>query len=149
MTAQNFPFDPPTRRMSRRVALGLVARLKRVAGIRVDPKNQQFLTFRLDRRLQALDLDSYEDYLDLLEGPQGDAETARLVEMLVTNTTSFFREPAHFDWLERTGLPALCEAGAGRLYPLTVWSAACSTGPELWSAGMVVDQASRLSLIHI
>ena len=136
------PFGPQGR-MSHRVAASIVERLKTVAGIRVDPKNQQFLTFRLDRRLQALGLDSYEDYLSLLESPAGESETARLVESLVTHTTSFFREPAHFDWMEKTGLPSLNEAGAGRLHPLTIWSAACSTGPELWSAGMVMDQFSR------
>jgi chemotaxis protein methyltransferase CheR len=136
------PFAPQGR-MSRRVAAAIVERLKTVAGIRVDPKNQQFLTFRLDRRLQALGLDSYEAYLEVLESPSGEAETARLVESLVTHTTSFFREPAHFDWMEKTGLPTLNEAGAGRLHPLTVWSAACSTGPELWSAGMVLDRFSQ------
>lgn len=137
--------DPgaPHGRMSSRVALSIVDRLKRVAGIRVDPKNQQFLTFRLDRRLQVLGLDSYEDYLAVLEGPKGEAETARLIEMLVTHTTSFFREPAHFTWMESTGLPRLVEEGAGKMHPLTIWSAACSTGPELWSAGMVLDAYSR------
>lgn len=139
------PFLPPSSlgRMPPRVATAIVERLKSVAGIRVDPKNQQFLTFRLDRRLQALGLESYEDYLALLESPSGDAETARLVENLVTHTTSFFREPAHYQWLEKTGLPTLTEAGIGRLHPLTVWSAACSTGPELWSAAMVIDQFAR------
>ncbi|NBZ86724.1 CheR family methyltransferase [Stagnihabitans tardus] len=129
--------------MSRRIARILVERLKAVAGIRVDPQNEQFLTFRLNRRLDALGLASYEDYLSILEGPKGEAETARLVEMLVTHTTSFFREPAHFDWLAKTGLPSLCDKGAGRLHPLTIWSAACSTGPELWSAGIVVDQFAQ------
>lgn len=139
------PIDPFVQpgRMPRRVALAIVERLKTVAGIRIDPKNQQFLTFRLDRRLQVLGLDSYEDYLDLLQGPTGEAETARLIEMLVTHTTSFFREPAHYDWLARSGLPALVETGVGKLHPLSVWSAACSTGPELWSAGMVLEEFSQ------
>ena len=145
-TAARYPDPAPSvsnGRMSRRVADAIVERLRKVAGIRVDPKNEQFLTFRLTRRLQSLGLKSYEDYLALLEGPGGDSETARLVEVLVTHTTSFFREPAHFTWLDKTGLPALIEQGAGRLHPLMIWSAACSTGPELWSAGMVMDLASR------
>ena len=63
--------------------------------------------------------------------------------MLVTHTTSFFREPAHYVWLEKTGLPGLIDQGVGRVHPLTIWSAACSTGPELWSAGMVVDRVAQ------
>lgn len=133
---------PASRHMSHRAAAAIVDRLRKVAGIRIDPKNRQFLTFRLDRRLQLLRLDDYDDYLALLEGPGGEGETARLVELLVTHTTSFFREPAHYDWLARSGLPALADQGAGRLHSLTIWSAACSTGPELWSAGIVMDEVA-------
>lgn len=135
-------FPTKSLRMSLRVATQIAERLKKIAGIRVDPKNEQFLTFRLNRRVEALGLASYEDYLALLDGPRGESETARLVEMLVTHTTSFFREPAHYDWLQKTGLPSLVAQGVGRLHPLMIWSAACSTGPELWSAGMVADQVA-------
>lgn len=64
------------------------------------------------------------------------------VESLATHTTSFFREPAHYDWLESTGLQSVLSYGAGRAHSLTVWSAACSSGQELWSAGMVLEELS-------
>ena len=117
----------------------IVQRLQTVSGIRIDAENTDFLVFRLGRRLGELGLSSYDQYLSVLESREGDDEVQSFVEHLVTHTTSFFRERAHFDWLATHGLPALLAAGAGHMRPLVIWSGACSSGQELWSAGMVVD----------
>ena len=129
--------------MTSSAAREIVERLKRVAGIRIDPNNTPFLTFRMDRRLMELGIASYDEYLVLLQGPNGAEETQRLVESLATHTTSFFREPAHYEWLEKTGFRMVMDYGAGRAHPLTIWSAACSSGLELWSAGIVADRISH------
>jgi chemotaxis protein methyltransferase CheR len=129
--------------LSAGAARELVRLLREVAGIRVDPANTQFISYRMDRRVTELGLQDYDAYLDLLRSAQGATEIQRLVESLATHTTSFFREKAHYDWLESTGLPELVAAGAGRSHPLTIWSAACSTGLELWSAGIVMDRFSH------
>lgn len=121
----------------------IVERVQAASGLRIDAGNIDFLEFRLGRRLGELRLGSYEDYLRLLENRRDGTELQRLVEHLVTHTTSFFREKAHFDWLCRTGLPALLAEGVGHLRPLVVWSGACSSGEELWSAAMVVDAFSQ------
>lgn len=126
--------------MSSGAARELVRILKEVAGIRVDPGNTQFIAYRMDRRVSALGLPDYDAYLDLLTSAQGQSEIQNLVESLATHTTSFFREKAHYDWLEGTGLPELVANGAGRSHSLTIWSAACSSGLELWSAGIVLDR---------
>src|SRR5690606_10778404 len=44
---------------------------------------------------------------------------------------------------EREGLPSLVEDGAGIDRKLTVWSAACSLGSEMWTAAMVLEQFSQ------
>ena len=53
-----------------------------------------------------------------------------MVDLLTTNETHFFREPRHFDFLASHILPSL-----GR-QELRVWSAACSTGEEVYSLAM-------------
>lgn len=117
--------------------------VRQVSGISIRPSNRAFLELRLGRRVRELELSSYAQYVELLAGPRAQAEASHLVEVMATHTTSFFREQPHYDWLMRTGLPTLFSAGAGREYPLSVWSAACSTGAELWSAGMVLDQFGK------
>jgi chemotaxis protein methyltransferase CheR len=138
--------SPPALPMSASAAREIVAILKKSAGIRVDPGNTQFLSFRMDRRLTELGLRTYDEYLVHLQGRHGAAEVQALVESLATHTTSFFREPAHYEWLEKTGMPRLVDQGAGLQHPLTIWSAACSSGQELWSAGIVMDRISRQAL---
>lgn len=117
--------------------------MRSVSGVRIGAAKRSFLELRVGRRLQATGLADFTAYLTLLKGPAGAAERRHLAEALLTHTTSFFRERAHYDWLEGEGIARLTELGAGRAWPLTVWSAACSTGAEMWSAAMVLDQASR------
>jgi chemotaxis protein methyltransferase CheR len=60
-----------------------------------------------------------------------------LFDILSTNVTSFFRDPAHFAFLERELYTPLAKgtlAVPGR--KLRLWSAACSTGAEPYSLAM-------------
>lgn len=65
-----------------------------------------------------------------------------VVEALTTHETSFFRDGKPFEHLRRSlpGLAAARPAGT----PLRIWSAACSTGQEAYSAAMVVLAQARL-----
>ena len=53
---------------------------------------------RLARRLRALGLASYTDYVALLDDPNS-PEHAEFVNAITTNVTAFFREPHHFEML--------------------------------------------------
>ena len=110
-------------------------------GIKLPPSKKTMLEARLRRRLRALDLKSYDDYCDYLFGPDGqDEEVVRMIDLVTTNKTDFFREPAHFDFLVRNCLPELCDAGRGGSWrKLTVWSAGCSTGEEPYTLAMVLS----------
>lgn len=67
----------------------------------------------------------------------------RVVELLLNNETSFFRDAAMFDHLDRDVLDALRLANA-TTRRLRIWSAACSTGQEAYSLAMMfLDNAKR------
>lgn len=118
----------------------LIATAQRVAGVSISQDKISFLELRVSRRLRELGCADYESYIEYLRGPGGEKEAQCVAEALTTHTTSFFRERAHYDWLEREGLPALLKNGAGKDHKLTVWSAACSLGSEMWTAAMVLDR---------
>jgi chemotaxis protein methyltransferase CheR len=61
-------------------------------------------------------------------------EVPHFIDVLTTNKTNFFREPAHFDFLVDAVLPRLAESGQ----EIRLWSAACSSGEEPYTLGMVV-----------
>ena len=117
--------------------------VRQAAGLRIDPRKLDFLTLRLSRRLRALSIDGFDAYMHLLSGENGPEEVRHLVEALTTHTTSFFREAKHYEWLAGDGLADLAARGAGIDRTLVVWSAACSTGVELWSAAITLAEAAR------
>ncbi|MFN4156267.1 MAG: CheR family methyltransferase [Paracoccaceae bacterium] len=121
----------------------IVETVYRLSGVSVTASKTDFLEHRLNRLLQESGVGSVAEYVAQLRAAPAGPAAQGLVEALTTHTTSFFRERAHFDWLTAEGLPAVTANGAGRDRPLTVWSAACSTGAELWTAGMVVDGFAR------
>jgi chemotaxis protein methyltransferase CheR len=108
------------------------------AGIRLGDTKRALLEGRLARRLRELELTSYSAYLERV---RSDArERVRMLDLLVTNETSFFRESAQFAFLEQTLVPMwIAEAAAGkRPASLRVWSAGCATGEEPYSVAMLL-----------
>ena len=112
----------------------------REAGINLGPAKRELLVGRLSRRLRELGLTSFGDYYEYVTGSGGGAELTQLLDHIATNETHFFREPAHFDFIERQLCPvwaAAADAGA-RSRTVRLWSAACSTGEEPYSLAMLL-----------
>jgi chemotaxis protein methyltransferase CheR len=86
---------------------------------------------RLAPRLQRLGIDGFEDYLALIAGNDDQGEFQVAVDLLTTNETYFFREPAHYQLLEQ-------ELSRNRRASLRVWSAASSFGDEAYSTAMLL-----------
>ncbi len=126
----------PTRRDIERLAV--IA--DRDAGIVLNPDKGDFLTARLSREIQSLGMGSFLEYCNFLEEASQTDARRRFTESITTHTTSFFRENAQYNWLTDAGLKILWESGAGRDRELIFWSAACSTGPELYTALMVARE---------
>lgn len=104
------------------------------AGISLAPAKRDMVYGRLSRRLRALGLHSFRQYLDQLESGDG-KEWQAFTNALTTNLTSFFREPHHFDRL-RQELQS-CPASA----PIRLWSCAASTGEEPYSMAITACEA--------
>jgi chemotaxis protein methyltransferase CheR len=104
------------------------------AGIALADGKRDMVYGRLSRRLRALGLRSFREYLDQLEEDGGD-EWQAFTNALTTNLTSFFREPHHFDKL-REELRDRADNG-----PLKLWSCASSTGEEPYSMAITACEA--------
>jgi chemotaxis protein methyltransferase CheR len=103
------------------------------AGIALSDAKRQLAYSRVGRRLRALGLTRFSDYLDRLEG-EGGAEWQEFTNALTTNLTSFFREEHHFPILAEHAKKA-----GGR--NLTLWCSACSTGEEPYSMAITMAEA--------
>ena len=107
-------------------------------GIRFEEDAMYAMERRLRERLRALGLSSFRAYYQRLRyHPDGRAELENAVDVLTTNETYFFREAYQLEAFERSILPEMKERN-GASKRLTVWSAGCSTGEEVYTIAMIL-----------
>jgi chemotaxis protein methyltransferase CheR len=113
-----------------------------VCGIRMPPSKKTMLESRLQKRLRVLNMSSFRQYADLLFSEEGlEKELAEMVNVVTTNKTEFFREPAHYNFLVQSALPGILEAGGGGAGKvINIWSAGCSTGEEPYTLAMILAE---------
>ena len=93
---------------------------------------------RVQKRMQALELDTFEAFRDHLEVHPDEYEA--LFNTILINVTSFFRDAEAWRVLAEEFVPALLERkDPGD--PIRVWSAGCATGQETYTLVMVLTEA--------
>ncbi|MGH7679895.1 MAG: CheR family methyltransferase, partial [Gemmatimonadaceae bacterium] len=108
----------------------LLEYLKRNRGFDFTGYKRTSLARRIDKRMAAVDVGNYADYVDYLEvHPE---EFVALFNTILINVTSFFRDDSTWDYLGEHVLPALI-ARKGPLARVRVWSAGCASGEEAFS----------------
>ena len=106
--------------------------------INLGANKRELVAARLGKRIRALKLGSYREYVHFLGGRQGQEELLHLIDAISTNHTYFFREEMHFEFLATEALPALTKRS--RTEPIRIWSAACSSGEEPYSLGIHLSE---------
>jgi chemotaxis protein methyltransferase CheR len=108
------------------------------SAIVLDDSKDYLLETRLDKLARDL---NYASIAALVADVRRDAGTAtrQLIEALTTHETLFFRDVRPFEALKREILPPLIAARQASRQ-LTIWSAACSTGQEIFSVAMMLRE---------
>jgi chemotaxis protein methyltransferase CheR len=114
------------------------ATLSRAAGIDLRAYRREHVDGRIQR---ALAREGAPDVAALARLLRSDpAARTRFRRSVAVSFSGLFRDPAQFDLLERELLPPLL-AGGRRL---TVWSAGCSDGSELYSVALLLERLGAL-----
>jgi chemotaxis protein methyltransferase CheR len=105
----------------------------KIAGISLGDSKKILLVGRLTRRLKVYEFGTFTQYYRMLATGDHPEELQTMVDLLTTNETYFFREPKHFEFLRD-------EIVRKRKSPATfrVWSAASSSGEEIYTLAMVL-----------
>lgn len=109
-------------------------------GIYLKPEKKELLNARLGKRLRACQISSFKEYYDFVVNDSSGNELVHLIDCVSTNFTSFFREHAHFDFLSAKALPAVIHNKKNKNDGIVIWSAACSSGEEPYTLGMVLEE---------
>ncbi|MHB8974732.1 MAG: CheR family methyltransferase [Pirellulaceae bacterium] len=113
-------------------------------GIRVSPQKKTLLSNRLRRRLRETGIRSFSEYYEHLRRVRpNDPEWEGFLQEITTHETYLFRDAGQWEWLRKTFLTqcaAAARAGTRRR-TLRIWSAACSTGDEAFTAACCIAAA--------
>jgi two-component system CheB/CheR fusion protein len=93
---------------------------------------------RITLRMEALNLESFGAYQSHLEADPGEFES--LLNTVLINVTSFFRDGEAWEVLKQRVVPAII-AGAEPDKPIRVWSVGCASGEEPYSIAMLFAEA--------
>jgi chemotaxis protein methyltransferase CheR len=113
-------------------------------GISVPEHKRSMLETRILRRMRTLHMHSIGEYCRKLQHrSEGPPELQHFFDIVTTNKTSFFRELSQLELLANEFFPDLLRRAARERRELVVWSAASSTGQEVWTLCMMLDRVVR------
>jgi len=113
--------------------------VKEETGITLSDAKKNMVYGRLSRRLRALDIKSFNQYIDLVSGGESE-EKGNFVNAITTNLTSFFREEHHFDYIKDTVIPEVLKNNSNTK-KIRIWCAGCSTGEEPYSLSIALHES--------
>jgi len=129
--------------LSERAYAFLADLVYRKSRIRLGPDRQTFVAGRLAARLRDIGCPTFEAYCSLLNSAASAEESERVIDLVSTNHTHFFREPDHFDFLAREVLPMARRRAAPAVRPVRVWCAAAASGEEAYSLAIILAESER------
>jgi chemotaxis protein methyltransferase CheR len=111
-------------------------------GVALCPDRRHVLESRLGPTLRAHDISDLQELTRALDAGGNETLLQDVIDAVVNNETSFFRDRAPFDEFHERVLPKLLAARAKARH-LRIWCAAASTGQEAYSLAMILDHEAR------
>ena len=112
----------------------------RRSGIWFNDSSKYLLQKRLSPRARELNFDSFQKYFYFLQyDPRADAEFDQIFDLVTTNETYFFREPAQLQAFIEEIIPDVLSRKSVR--KIRIWSAGCSSGEEPYSIAILLQEA--------
>jgi chemotaxis protein methyltransferase CheR len=112
-----------------------------LCAVSLDQSKGYLIEGRLAGLVEETGSGSYGGLMRLAKSDASRSLERRIVDAITTNETSFFRDTSPFDLLRHKIVPELIDrrtrTGAARM---RIWSAACSTGQELYSIAIVLKE---------
>jgi chemotaxis protein methyltransferase CheR len=111
--------------------------LVRVASIRLEDGKKDLAESRLSRLCTQENIPSLDSFFGNLRSDKTGRLVSKLIEVMTTHETYFFRDVHPFDAIKSKIIPTLM-AQRERDRSLRILSAACSTGQEAYSLAMLI-----------
>lgn len=116
-----------------------------LTSIHIEPSKAYLLETRLGKLLENEKCDSFTAFYHKAKSDVSRRIEKTIIDAITTNETLFFRDSAPFDLLKHKIIPEIIDkrntaATNGMQMPIRIWSAACSTGQEVFSIAIVLRE---------
>jgi chemotaxis protein methyltransferase CheR len=113
-----------------------------ICAITLDESKDYLIESRLSAIMEAAKCASFAQLVSQSRSDSSGKLKRAIIDAITTNETLFFRDSAPFDLLRFKIIPEVIDrrARSGQVVPIRVWSAACSTGQELYSIAIILKE---------
>jgi chemotaxis protein methyltransferase CheR len=117
-----------------------------LTGIVLDQTTKSYLVeTRLSALLQEYNCASYNELYFKTKSDRSGIITNKIIDAMTTKETLFFRDSSPFEFLQHRILPDIIDQKLGKgINPcnqgVRIWSAACSTGQEVYSIAIIIKE---------
>jgi chemotaxis protein methyltransferase CheR len=116
-----------------------------ITGIALDQSKAYLIESRLDSIIKEFNCSSFSDLCYKAKADAGKLIEKKIIDAISTNETQFFRDTGPFELLRHKILPELIDTRGAKSTgllptPIRIWSAACSTGQEVYSIAIVLKE---------
>lgn len=121
------------------------AYIRSICGIQLDGSKGYLIETRLASLLRETGTTSFADLYNKVNTDPTNGLKKKVINAITTQETSFFRDASPFELMQHKIIPDLIDKrtkALGTIRPLSirVWSAACSTGQEVYSTAIVLKE---------
>lgn len=110
-------------------------------GIAYENNKKYYVQKRIEKQVERLQVDSFNEYYHLLKFSENTAEFDHLMNDLTVNETYFFRDFPQLRNFAEDVLPLVVrEKRKNNDYKIKIWSAACSTGEEPYTLAIILQE---------
>ena len=116
-----------------------------ISGIHIDITKAYLLETRLGKLLETENCATYKDLYYAAKNDRLNKLEQKIIDAITTNETLYFRDNSPFELLKHKILPEVIDARTSPnngdvTAPIRIWSAACSTGQELYSIAITLKE---------
>ena len=118
--------------------------LEESCGLSLGKEKAYLFDSRLAQLMFELECDSFSELYQAIKDPTSPKILERVIDLMTTQETMWFRDRAPWTELETRVLPELAKRAKSQGRRLRAWSCACSTGQEPYSLAMLLNESPLL-----
>ncbi len=114
-----------------------------ISGIYLDSSKKYLLETRLSSIVEEYQCTTFQELYRKAKADTSKQIEKKIIDGISTNETLFFRDTGPFELLKHKIFPELIDARQKKSSlktPIRIWSAACSTGQEIYSVAIVLTE---------